>query len=68
MRNLLLLSSSREGSSGYLEHAQPIIEQFLGNVSPNAFDNALFIPFAGVTIGFDDYYETVKKALSSINV
>lgn len=67
MRNLLLLSSSREGNTGYLEHAHPIIEQFLNNISPSAFDNALFIPFAGVSINFDEYYQTVKQALSTIN-
>lgn len=68
MRNLLLLSSSKEGDSGYLVHALPLIEQFLLKSNPEAAQNALFIPFAGVSISFDQYLTSVQKALQPTNI
>ncbi len=79
-KNLLLLSSSREGDSGYLEHALPIIKEFLMSIplqpaSINPQNSAalhnkklLFIPYAGVSIGFDEYETMVKDALKGLDV
>ncbi len=58
-RHLLLLSSSRAGDSGYLIHALPMISQHLGKVN-----KVLFIPFAGVTMSYQDYTNMVQQALS----
>ncbi|WP_144395117.1 dipeptidase PepE [Pleionea sediminis] len=65
MRNLLLLSSSKEGNSQYLVHALPLIDQFLIKTDPEATKNALFIPFAGVSVSFDQYLKRVQGALES---
>ncbi|QDP01316.1 dipeptidase PepE [Thalassotalea sp. PS06] len=61
--NLLLLSSSRVGNSKYLEHAQQWIAEHLGNIK-----ELLFIPYAGVSISYDEYTSMVQTALSSIGV
>ncbi|MCO7226939.1 dipeptidase PepE [Pleionea sp. CnH1-48] len=55
--NLLLLSSSRYENGGYLEHAMVHIKEFLGPQE----NTLLFIPFAGVSVGYDDYEALVKK-------
>ncbi|MGB1201825.1 MAG: dipeptidase PepE [Cognaticolwellia aestuarii] len=62
-KKLLLLSSSRVGSTEYLTHALTMIEDHLSGIK-----NILFIPYAGVTISYDEYTERVNNALSSINV
>ncbi len=61
--NLLLLSSSRAHNSGYLTPYLAWIKAHLSNVS-----SVLFIPYAGVTIDYDSYYQNVKSALSSLPV
>ena len=61
--NLLLLSSSRVGETNYLTHALSMIENKLNGVS-----EVLFIPFAGVTMTYDQYTEKVQSAFSHINV
>lgn len=58
--NLLLLSSSRVADSGYLERAEPLIKQHLGN----HVSEVLFIPYAGISIGFDAYESLVSKAFA----
>lgn len=63
MKNLLLLSSSRENQSGYLEHAIPMINEHLGDIK-----ELLFIPYAGVTISYDEYTDMVQTALSPLGV
>lgn len=63
MKNLLLLSSSREHDSGYLEHALDMIKDHLGDVK-----ELLFIPFAGVSISYDQYVDMVQAPLSSLGV
>lgn len=55
---LLLLSSSRVGETGYLSHAQDYIQQHLGE----DINEVLFIPYAGVTISFDEYENMAAKA------
>ncbi|NVJ68480.1 MAG: dipeptidase PepE [Gammaproteobacteria bacterium] len=62
MSKLLLLSASREGQTGYLEHALPMIDGFL----PQSINNILFIPYAGFAMGFDAYEQKVNQALAAI--
>ena len=61
--HILMLSSSRMGDEQYLEHAQPMIQAHLGDCR-----DVLFIPYAGVTLGWDDYVEKVQQALPSLKV
>ncbi|TQV87517.1 dipeptidase PepE [Aliikangiella coralliicola] len=60
--NLLLLSSSRAGNTGYLEHALPMIQQHLNQSDVN--NKILFIPYAGISVGFDEYEQLVSKAFA----
>ena len=62
-KKLLLLSSSREGTSGYLEHAIDMIDHHLSDVR-----EIVFIPYAGVTINYDEYSERVQTALQDLNI
>jgi dipeptidase E len=56
--NLLLLSSSRVDNTAYLEHAENHIKQHLGtNIT-----EVLFVPYAGIAVGFDQYQQMVEKA------
>lgn len=57
--NVLALSSSRAGHSGYLEPGLPLIEKLLGTKARRL----AFIPFAS-TDSYDDYFDKVKSALS----
>jgi dipeptidase E len=59
---ILAFSSSRVGSSGYLETAVPIIKEFL----PDGVLNIAFIPFASVGNNYDDYALMVKQGLISL--
>lgn len=61
--NLLLLSSSRVGETEYLQHALAMIKTKLKGVK-----ELLFIPYAGVTLNYDDYTEKVQSALAEIGV
>ena len=79
-KNLLLLSSSRVGDTDYLEHALPLIEQFLFelNLVASAKDKQnnqsvankkfLFIPYAGISISFDRYEAMVKEAIKGLAI
>ncbi|ALS98535.1 dipeptidase PepE [Lacimicrobium alkaliphilum] len=60
---LLMLSSSKEGRSGFLETARPIIIRHLQDI-----DKLLFIPYAGVTLDWDEYTQKVQQALPEIKV
>src|SRR5690554_3866383 len=60
-RNLLLLSNSRNPGSEFLEHADEAIREHFSNV-----EDLLFIPFAGVTISWDDYTARVRTRLEGI--
>lgn len=46
----------------YLEWPQPYLQTFLQNV-----EELLFIPYAGVTMSYDDYTESVSAALAPTN-
>lgn len=60
---LLLLSSSRANQSEYLAPALSHIAEILGDIS-----EVLFIPYAGVSIGYDSYLQMVQSALGAINL
>lgn len=62
--NLLLFSNSTNAGEEYLSYTLPYIQKFLNN---NAI-TALFIPYAGVSISWDDYYEMVKEQLAKVNI
>ena len=64
MKQLLLLSSSREGQTGYLEHALSHIERFLSN----KVTEILFIPYAGVSFSYAEYTQMVATALAPLNI
>ena len=55
MKRLLLLSNSTNPGEPYLSWPQNHIQDFLGKT----VKKILFFPWAGVTISYDDYYETV---------
>ncbi|MDF1666868.1 MAG: Type 1 glutamine amidotransferase-like domain-containing protein, partial [Planctomycetota bacterium] len=59
---LLLLSNSTMPGKPYLEWPRPIIDQFL----PQGERKVLFIPFAGVTITWDEYESEVSGSLTKI--
>ncbi len=61
---LLLLSNSRTGNLGYLEAALPLIGGFL----PNGIREFLFVPYAAVTFGYDEYEARVTKALAPLGI
>lgn len=61
--NLLLLSSSRVKDTPYLEHALSMIKSHLGEIK-----ELLFIPYAGVTINYDDYTKMVQTALDTLHI
>ncbi|WP_299078136.1 dipeptidase PepE [uncultured Paraglaciecola sp.] len=62
-KRVLMLSSSRAGNEDYLQHALPMINQHLANIQ-----DILFIPFAGVTVSWDDYTAKVQQALPDYKV
>jgi dipeptidase E len=62
MKKLLLLSNSTMAGQPYLEYPKGDINQFLGAKSVNA----LFLPFAAVTLSWDDYESRVKERFIEI--
>ena len=62
-KKLLLLSSSRVGDTAYLEHAKSMISEHLDTV-----DEVVFIPYAGVSVNYDDYTTMFADALEDMNV
>ena len=60
---VLMLSSSRVGEEDYLLHAKPLILAHLGPIR-----DILFIPYAGVTVSWDEYTEKVQHALPHLNI
>lgn len=61
--NVLMLSSSRKGQEEYLEHALPLISEHIGDIT-----EVLFIPYAGVTLNWDEYTLKVQAALPHLNI
>ena len=62
-KRVLMLSSSKVGNEDYLQHAIPMLSQHLSNV-----EEILFIPFAGVAIGWDEYTTKVQDALPDYKI
>ncbi|MEH0874682.1 dipeptidase PepE [Pectobacterium cacticida] len=60
---LLLLSNGTLPGKGYLEHALPPINELI-----HQRRRAVFIPFAGVTISWDDYAAKVQTALADTGI
>jgi dipeptidase E len=61
--NILMLSSSKVANEDYLQHAIPMLNQHLSNIK-----ELLFIPFAGVSVSWDDYTTKVQHALPDFQV
>ncbi len=59
---LLLISNSTNAGEPYLDYPKYQIRDFLGNEPVNC----LFIPYAGVTISFDDYEARVKERFAEV--
>lgn len=59
---LLLISNSTNAGEQYLDYPKDNIKNFLG---PQKI-NALFIPYAAVTVSFDDYEKKVKDRFNEI--
>lgn len=66
-KNLLLLSSSRVNDTGYLSHALPHIQLFLSQSNANK-KKLLFVPYAGISVSFDQYESAVQAAFETINL
>lgn len=63
--NLLLLSNS-SSDAGYLVHALPDIRELAAGLPAGA--PAVFVPYAGVTRGWDDYTALVASALADLGL
>ncbi len=59
---LLLISNSTMAGEAYLDYPKHNIQKFLGNEKVTA----LFIPYAGVTVSFDDYAAKVKAKFNEV--
>ncbi|MFQ5335471.1 MAG: dipeptidase PepE [Flavobacteriales bacterium] len=59
---LLLLSNSTNKGEGYLEYPRLHIKEFLGN----DVRTIMFIPYAAVTISYDDYAKPTAKVFSDL--
>lgn len=59
---LLLISNSTNAGEAYLDYPKQNIRDFLGHTSLQC----LFIPYAGVTISFDDYEARVQERFAEI--
>lgn len=62
MPRLLLLSNSRVHERGFLDHAETHIRNFLGD----DVTTVLFVPYAGVTVTFDQFAGSVRKRLDAM--
>ncbi len=59
---LLLISNSTNAGEAYLDYPKHNIGDFLGEERLQC----LFIPYAGVTISFDDYEARVRERFAEI--
>ncbi len=57
----VLFSNSRNPNGGYLEHVLPVLRQ---RIKPKS--KIAFIPFAGTSVGWDDYVKQVHTALAPL--
>jgi len=56
------------GATGYLSHAISLIDEFLNTYKTETKTRILFIPFAGVSIKFEQYEAMVKEALKPLDI
>ena len=61
--HVLMLSSSRAHNSEYLAPNRDLIDRHLGDRK-----QLLFVPFAGISLSYDDYTAMVQQALSEYQV
>lgn len=61
--HLLLLSNSRAPDGGYLTFCHEALAAQM-----NGVQKALFVPFAGVTMSWDDYTAQVQEAIAHTGV
>ncbi|MBN1949687.1 MAG: dipeptidase PepE [Bacteroidales bacterium] len=61
---LLLFSNSTNAGEEYLAYTLPYIEDFLRDTGKEA----LFIPYAGISVGYERYSRMVASQLSSIGI
>lgn len=64
MSKLLLLSNSTMPGTPFFTWPKPHVSRFLSEIK----GNGLFIPFAAVTLSFDEYAETVTKAFAELGL
>ncbi|MEP4892226.1 MAG: dipeptidase PepE [Aliiglaciecola sp.] len=62
-KRVLMLSSSKVGNEEYLANPKTMILPFLDKIQ-----TAIFIPYAGVTMSWDDYTDKVQQALPEIQI
>ncbi|MDH4037487.1 MAG: dipeptidase PepE [Candidatus Krumholzibacteria bacterium] len=60
---LLLLSNSKNYGGGWLDHAEPWIRAFMGGVK-----NAIFVPYAGVTVSWEDYTTMARERFEKMGI
>lgn len=61
---LLLFSNSTNAGEEYLSYTLPFIRNFL----TGSIKQALFVPFAGITPGFDNYEKIVSEKLGTLGI
>lgn len=62
MRRMLLLSNSSIPGEDYFNWGKPFLKEFLGEKPIEV----LFIPYAGVTISYDEYTATLQKVYNEV--
>lgn len=61
---LLLFSNSTNAGEEYLNYTLPYIEEFISEIKRDA----VFIPYAGISVGFDNYTEMVAGKLAKTGI
>lgn len=61
-KRLLLISNSTNVGEAYLAYTRPEIKKFLGD----QVSEALFIPYAGVSVSYDDYTRKVSTVFETL--
>lgn len=61
---LLLFSNSTNAGENYLNYTLPYIKSFL----PASLKHGVFIPFAGISVGFDKYFTLVNSKFEKLNL
>ncbi|BDD10144.1 peptidase E [Fulvitalea axinellae] len=64
MKKLLLLSNSTNPGEDYLDWPKDYLADFMSG----EFKNIVFVPYAGITISYDEYTERLNGALGKIGL